>query len=159
MREKHKTSSLLGKWNPIVGLLSSPIEPLVERKAIIEKLNEAAHDFSNSELPDLESWRSLADGMNLLQSLAELNLIYDAEGVIDDVKSALLESFENYKTCGKLHMRESGIENARTLVVNMGDLLEVMSARIYWSAVRRTEKRIQSIWDGHKNAGDVVVSL
>lgn len=159
MRIKHKTSSLLGKWSPMVGLMSHSTEPLAGRKAIIEKLNEAAHDFSNSELPDLESWRNLTDGMNLLQSLAELNLIDDSDGVIDDVKSSLLESFEHYKAHGRLHMRESSVDNARTLVVNMSDLLEVMSARVYWSAVRRTEKRIQSIWDGHKNAGDVVVSL
>ena len=97
--------------------------------------------------------------MNLMQSLKELGFIEDHDGVIYDVKAALLEAFDHHVKHGKLRMRATSLDNSRTLVVNAGDLLDAISARIYWSAVRRTEKRIQRIWDGHKKSGDVVVSL
>lgn len=160
-RHQNKTLTLCGQYSLVIAMMASKTDPLpkADRDRMVNRLLAGLEDIAKCTTPNLNSWRDLADCMNWLQSAVELGWASDPDGAIEASKAALLDGHKNATGKGKLRMSGPSLMSMRNMVEQFRDLLEVMTARNYWTVVGTGDRRISAIWRGKKKAGDVVVSL
>jgi len=160
-RHQNKNMTLCGSYSLVNTLMASKTEPLpkADRERMVNRLLAGLEDIAKCSMPNLNSWRDLADCMNWLQSAVELEWTVDPDGAIQAAKAALLDGHKNALGKGKLRMSGPSLMSMRNMVDQFSDLLGVMTARNYWTVVGTGEKRVSAIWRGKKKVGDVVVSL
>lgn len=160
-RHQNQTLDLCGRYSLVTAMMASPTEPLAkaDRDRMVNRLLAGLEDIAKCSTPHLNSWRDLADCMNWLQSAVELKWTVDPDGAIESAKHALLDGHKNATGQGKLRMSGQSLLDMRNMIEQFRDLLEVMTARNYWTVVGTGQQRVSKIWRGKKKAGDVVVSL
>ena len=160
-RHQNKNLTLCGNYSLVIALMASKTEPLpvAEQRRMTGRLLVGLEDMAKSANPGLDSWRDLADCMNWLESAVEMGWVDDADGAVEAAKAALLDGHSNANKHGKLRMSGPSLVGMRNMVEQFGELLQVMTARNYWTVVGTGEKRVSAIWRGKKKAGDVVVTL
>ena len=153
--------TILGVWSMATALLADPVNPLPQSRR--DALSRAGHvgleDLSKSPEPGLESWRDLTDLLNWMTAARELGLISDPDDVIQRGNDALVECHDLRKKHGKLRLSPNGLADLAALMEQFDALINEVSARVYWSVVRRAGVRCRDIWTGKRKAGDVVVTL
>ena len=160
-RHQNQTLDLCGKYSLVTAMMASTTEPLpkADRDRMVNRLLAGLEDIAKCATPSLNSWRDLADCMNWLQSAVELEWTVDPDEAIAAAKAALLDGHKNAIGKGKLRMSGPSMVGMRNMIEQFRDLLNVMTARNYWTVVGTGQQRVSKIWRGKKKAGDVVVSL
>jgi hypothetical protein len=104
--------------------------------------------------PDIENWRTLADVINLLSTLVEdMDVLEDTENTIQRAKDVIRKAFESNNR--SLTAVDSGIIHA--LVASLEEAVQKLPERTVIKAHRLTEKRVQSILNGNRQHGDIVI--
>lgn len=154
-------ATALGLWSMATALLADANNPLPhpQRTAMLVRMHSGLEDIAKAAEPSINSWRDLADATNWLQSCLELGWVEDNNRAIDAAKAALLDAKQNYDRHGKLRMNAQSLSAMRNMLEQFQELTGALSAREYWSAVKRTDARVRAIWTGKRRPGDVVVSL
>ena len=135
-------------------LLANPVNPFpVEKQTYFLTRIYEALDAITAE-PDIENWRTLADVINLLTTLVEdMDVLEDSEKIIQQAKDVIRQAFESGNR--SLSAIDSGIIHA--LVESLEEAVQTLPARTVIRAHRLTEKRVQSILNGHRQHGDIVI--
>ena len=147
MRVKHLTSSLLGRWHPVLALCSPPGPSLSAERTARTKL---AIECCKAGAVPLPVWQDIADVLNWIQSAKEIGLLADAQGLLEDAKKVLVESSQ-----GTLGNNTSCVY----LCEDFLELVSCVSATTYWKVVRHSEKRHAELWAGKVRKGDVLLQL
>ena len=152
---------IFGAWVPLLALTASKTTGLErpKREAILARLERAYADLATAPDPTRQSWRDLADAMNFLQTLIELEWGQDPDGAIEDIKGALFTAAKNLERTGKLRLDGPNLAKLRDCIDQLAGLLNQLSAHSYWVAVSHTKNRINKILRGKRRAGDVVVTV
>ena len=135
-------------------LLANPVNPFpVEKQTyFLTRIYEALDAITGK--PDIENWRTLADVINLLTTLVEdMEVLEDKEKTIQQAKDVIRQAFESNNR--SLSVVDSGIIHA--LVESLEEAVQTLPARIVIRAHRLTEKRVQSILNGRRQHGDIVI--
>ena len=135
-------------------LLANPVNPFpVEKQTYFLTRIYEALDAITAE-PDIENWRTLADVINLLTTLVEdMDVMQDSEKTIQQAKDVIRKAFESNNR--SLSVVDSGIIHA--LVESLEEAVQTLPARTVIRAHRLTEKRVQSILNGNRKHGDIVI--
>ncbi len=135
-------------------LLANPVNPFpVEKQTYFLTRIYEALDAITAE-PDIENWRTLADVINLLTTLVEdMDVLEDKEKTIQQAKDVIRKAFESNNR--SLSVVDSGIIHA--LVESLEEAVQTLPARTVIRAHRLTEKRVQSILNGNRQHGDIVI--
>lgn len=153
---------IFGPWVGIVALLASKTEPLSqrERDQLYTRVDRAYADMATSAEPKTGSWRDLADAVNFLQSMKELEWLEDEGDVIEQAKAALYEAHTNFLgERAKLRVSGTGLKQLQQCQGRFEEVVAAMSAHSYWKAVHHARTRIERILRGVKKPGDRVISL
>jgi len=153
--------SILGAWSMAIALLADPANPLPEaqRVALSRRGHCGLEDLAKSATPELESWRDITDLLNWMAAALELGMIEDPDAIIQRGNDALVEAHGLLKKHGKLRLGPQGLADLAAMLAQFDELINAVSARMYWSITRRAGKRCRDIWTGKRKAGDVVVTL
>ena len=135
-------------------LLASSVNPFpVEKQTYFLTRIYEALDAITAE-PDIENWSTLADVINLLTTLVEdMDVLEDNEKTIQQAKDVIRQAFESGKN--SISTVDSGIIHA--LVESLEEAVQTLPARVVIRAHRLTEKRVQSILNGRRQHGDIVI--
>jgi len=135
-------------------LLANPVNPFpVDKQTYFLTRIYEALDAITAE-PDIENWRTLADVINLLTTLVEdMDVLEDSERIIQQAKDVIRKAFESNNR--SLSVVDSGIIHA--LVESLEEAVQTLPARTVIRAHRLTEKRVQSILNGNRQHGDIVI--
>jgi hypothetical protein len=104
--------------------------------------------------PDIEHWRTIADVINLLTTFVSMEVLEDSDKIIQQAKDVVKKTFESGNS--SLSSVDSSVI-IRQLVDSLSDAVEVLPERVVIRAHRLTEKRVQSILNGHRQHGDIVI--
>lgn len=165
MKRRHHiirlSPDIFGAWIPVLALTASKTTGLeqAKRDAIVARLERAYTDLATAPEPTRASWRDLADAMNFLQTLIELEWGQDPDGAIDDIKEALCTAARNLDRTGKMRLDGPSLAKLRDCIDQLAGLINQLSAHSYWQAVHSTQNRINQILRGKRRAGDVVITV
>lgn len=147
MRVRHLTSSLLGKWHPVLALCSPPGPALSKER---DARTKVAIAYCKAGLVPVHVWQDVADVLNWIQSALEIGLLADSRGLLSDAKKVLIE-----RSQGTLGDNASCIY----LCEDFLELVSTVSATTYWKVVRHSEKRHAELWAGKVRKGDILLQL
>jgi hypothetical protein len=82
-----------------------------------------------------------------------MEVLEDKEKTIQQAKDVIRQAFESGKN--SISTVDSGIIHA--LVESLEEAVQTLPARVVIRAHRLTEKRVQSILNGHRQHGDIVI--
>jgi hypothetical protein len=133
--------------------------PQREQDRVLTRLERSYASLQADAAPPIDAWRDMTDVVNFLQSLLELEWVTDEGGHIERGKMALHQASEALAHHGKLRLTGQSISALRECLDRFAEILQAMSERSYWQAVRHTNVRVFGLLRGRKKPGDIVVSL
>jgi len=141
-------------------LLASPTEPLPEAKRVhqLTRMWLGLAQIERAQQPTIDDWRVCSDAVNLMETfIRQLGVSEDASGLLDDAVAALAAAGRRHAQGQPLRLNAAGIQAVRAVLEDYAELLDQLPARIVIQAHRLTERRIQQILAGQRQAHDVEV--
>lgn len=135
-------------------LMANPVNPFsVEKRTyFLTRIYEALDSIKVD--PDIENWRTIADVINLLTTMVEdMDVLEDTDKTIQTCKDVIAKYFST----GKHILSSVETDIIHSLVESLAEAVEVLPERAFIKAHRITEKRVQSILNGNRKHGDIVI--
>jgi len=141
-------------------MLASPTEPMSEkqRRHQLTRMWSGLAGLETSAEPTRDDWSVCSDAVNLMETLIEQKHIVDPNNMLFDAMTALAEAGQRNLEGKPLRLDGAGIQAIRGVLEDYAMVLESLPARTMIHCHRLTEKRLQGILKGHKQAHDVVIS-
>ena len=141
-------------------MLASPTEPMNQKQRLhqLTRMWEGLHSLELDSMPTKDDWAVCSDAVNLMETLIEQNHIVDPNNMLFDAMLALAEAGQRSFAGKPIRLDGAGIQAVRALLEDYAIILESLPARTMIHCHRLTEKRLQGILQGRKQAHDVVIS-
>lgn len=159
--KKHK-ANIKRQYTMMDVLMASPTKPMPVAKQIyqLDLMREGLNAMEKSDNPSPEHWRCVSDAINLLETMQDMGLIEDAEGLLKDAVFAMGEAGARAMKGKALRLSGAGIQACRAVLDDYAAVMQVLPERTMMQAYMKTEKRISDIVAGKGRAHDVqVVSI
>lgn len=140
-------------------LMASPTEPtpLASRTNQLTRMWSGLASIEQAAKPSTEDWRVCSDAVNLLETLIEMGVCQDENGLLHDAIAALAEAGRRHREGGSIRLDGAGIQTVRAVLEDYAAVLEQIPHRTAVTAHRRTERRVQDILAGKRRSTDVEV--
>lgn len=141
-------------------LMASATEPMPKayRTAQLTRMWSGLASIETSPKPTANDWRVVSDAVNLLETLIEMGVAEDSTGLLHDATRALaIAGARHLETGAPIRLDGAGIQAVRAVLESYAEILEQIPHRTAIAAHRRTEKRIQEIYEGKRRPHDVEV--
>jgi hypothetical protein len=122
----------------------------------VTKMYQGLHAIERGQDPAAEDWRMLADAVNLTETLVDMGVLQDSEGLLIDAVQALSEAARRWRDLGALRLNARGIAAVRAVMEDYTAALQQLPERTIILAHRATEKRLRQVLKGKTRPGDVV---
>ena len=141
-------------------MLASPTEPMSEkqRRHQLTRMWEGLIAMETSPEPTRDDWAVCSDAVNLMETLIELGHVEDTNNLLFDAMSTLAQAGKRSFDGKPIRLCGVGIQAVRAILEDYAMVLESLPARTMIHCHRLTEKRLQGILKGRKQAHDVVIS-
>lgn len=140
-------------------LLASPTNQMPIAKQIyqLDLMREGLNAMEKSENPSSEHWRCVSDAINLLETMQDMGLIEDPNGLLKDAVFAMGEAGARAMKGKALRLSGKGIQACRAVLDDYAAVMKVLPERTMIQAYMKTEKRISDIVAGKSKFHDVQV--
>ena len=158
MRKKHH--QLPNKhYSLIQEMMASPTEPLpqAQRTHQLTVMWEGLVSLESGEKPSTNDWRVCSDAINLLETLIEMGLVEDRNGLLNEGVTEMAMARKRYRQGKPLRLSGTGIFAVRSLLEDYAEVINLLPARSMVRAHRLTEARLHDIIAGRKRPHDVEV--
>ena len=158
MRKKHH--QLPNKhYSLIQEMMASPTEPLpqAQRTHQLPVMWEGLVSLESGEKPSTNDWRVCSDAINLLETLIEMGLVEDRNGLLNEGVTEMAMARKRYRQGKPLRLSGTGIFAVRSLLEDYAEVINLLPARSMVRAHRLTEARLHDIIAGRKRPHDVEV--
>lgn len=116
----------------------------------------AALETATTTTPD--DWRVCSDAVNLMETLVDMRVCEDTQGLLRDAVTALALAGARHMEQGHpIRLSGTGIQAVRAVLEDYASVLDQAPHRTVLEAHRRTERRIQAIYRGQKRPHDIEV--
>jgi len=141
-------------------MLASPTEPMTVKQRIhqLTRMWSGLAALETAIEPTKDDWAVCSDAVNLMETLIKHGHIVDTNNLLFDAMKALAEAGQRSFAGKPIRLDGAGIQAVRGLLEDYSMVLESLPARTMIHCHRLTEKRLQGILKGHKQAHDVVIS-
>ena len=150
----------LKTYSMLDAMLASPTEPMSEkqRRHQLTRMWEGLIAMETSPEPTRDDWAVCSDAVNLMETLIELGHVEDTNNLLFDAMSTLAQAGKRSFDGKPIRLCGVGIQAVRAILEDYAMVLESLPARTMIHCHRLTEKRLQGILKGRKQAHDVVIS-
>jgi hypothetical protein len=140
-------------------MMASPTAPmpLEKRRHQLTRMWGGLAALEQGATPTTDDWRTCSDAVNLLETLVGMGEVQDTSGLLLDAVEALALAGGRHTAGQGLRLSGQGMQAIRAVLEDYAACLEQLSARTMVRAHRRTEKRVQEILAGKRQAHDVTV--
>lgn len=150
-------------------LMAAPTQPLPEAKRVphIANITKALDSIISAETPSLDDWRILSDVVNMIETLTthagghwpdcdgDLVHMQDETGLLMQAITAMAMAGKRHMDGGKLRLDGPGIAALRAIIESYEDVITQVPERTMVKCHRLTERRLQDIFNGRKQAHDI----
>lgn len=153
----HAAVTVYTHWHE---LLASPTEPMPKafRTAQLTRMWSGLASIETSPKPTANDWRVVSDAVNLLETLIEMGVAEDSTGLLHDATRALaIAGARHLETGVPIRLDGAGMQAVRAVLESYAEILDQIPHRTAIAAHRRTEKRIQEIYEGKRRPHDVEI--
>lgn len=106
--------------------------------------------------PTRNDWRLCSDAVNIMESLVDMEVVADEQGLLKDAVQALAEAGQRTIATGAvIRLTGPGMAAVRAVLEDYAQVLEQLPARTMMQAQRNTEKRILAMQRGLVKRHDV----
>jgi hypothetical protein len=140
-------------------LLASPTNQMPVAKQIyqLDLMRKGLNALEKSDSPTAEHWRCVSDAINLLETMLEMGLIEDTEGLLKDAVFAMGEAGARAMKGKAIRLSGKGIQACRAVLDDYAAVMKALPERTMIKAYMKTEKRISDIVAGRSRVHDVAV--
>lgn len=127
-------------------LAASPKDPLPRWQRLwkLTRMLLSLDALERAPEPTVSDWEVVSDAVNMLETLVEMGVCCDEQGLLDDAHLAMGDAGQRYKIEGKpLRLSGPGIQTMRAILEDYAEALNTLSARTMITAHRRCEARIE----------------
>jgi hypothetical protein len=128
-------------------LFASPTEPLSlkERHYHLTRIWFAFKNIESGKEPTLRDWESVADAINMMDTMLDLNLVEDKDHIIEDSIMALAKCADRAIKGAHFRLDGPAITLIRGILEDYADILETLPQRTVIKVHRFTEKRLDKV--------------
>lgn len=157
--KKQRKPQIYRQYNMMSVMLADPVKPMAEDKQLyqLNQMRLGLHAMEQTENPAPEHWRCVADAINLLETLQDMGVIDDAQGLLKDAVFAMGEAGARAMQGKALRLSGAGIQACRAVLEDYAAVLSQLPERTMVQAYMKTERRISDISRGRGRAHDVQV--
>lgn len=140
-------------------MMASPDKPMepARRRHQLTRMWDGLASIETSPAPSTEDWRVCSDAVNLMETMVNMQIVEDANGLIDDAVTALALAGRRHMKNGVIRLDAQGMQAVRAVLEDYASIIEQVSERTLIQVHRNTEKRIREILIGRKQPHDVEV--
>lgn len=140
-------------------MMADPVMPMPEEKQLyqLNQMRLGLHAMEQTENPEPEHWRCVADAINLLETMQAMGVIDDSQGLLKDAVFAMGEAGARAMQGKSLRLSGTGIQACRAVLNDFSAVLSQLPERTMIQAYIKTEKRIADIAAGKSRTHDVQV--
>ncbi len=151
------------KPNPTYGLLdemlASPLDPtpIDKRTHQLSAMWQGLSSIETGASPTTHDWRVCSDAVNLMETLVEMRVVEDLNGLLMDAVTALAQAGRRATSGQTIRLDAGGILAVRAVLEDYAAVLDAVPHRTMLRAHRRTERRIRQILSGQRRPHDIEV--
>lgn len=140
-------------------MMASPDKPMdaSKRRHQLTRMWDGLASIETAPAPSTEDWRVCSDAVNLMETMVNMQIVEDANGLIDDAVTALALAGRRHMKNGVIRLDAQGMQAVRAVLEDYASVIEQVSERMLIQVHRNTEKRIREILIGRKQPHDVEV--
>lgn len=140
-------------------MMASPDRPMSpdRRRHQLTRMWDGLASIETAPTPTTEDWRVCSDAVNLMETMVTMQIVEDANGLIDDAVTALAMAGRRHMKNGVIRLDAKGMQAVRAVLEDYASVTEQISERALIQVHRNTEKRIREILTGRKKPHDVEV--
>ena len=140
-------------------LSASPTEPLppAARTHQLTRMWQGLASIEQAQQPTTDDWRVVSDAVNLMETLVELGVLEDGQGLLQDAVAGMAMAGKRAMQGGAIRLDGQGIRAVRAVLEDYAEATAVLPARVMVRAHRKTEARILEILTGRHRPHDVEV--
>lgn len=140
-------------------MMASPDKPMepAKRRHQLTRMWDGLASIETAPAPSTEDWRVCSDAVNLMETMVNMQIVEDANGLIDDAVTALALAGRRHMKNGVIRLDAQGMQAVRAVLEDYASVTEQISERTLIQVHRNTEKRIREILIGRKKPHDVEV--
>ena len=127
MRKKHH--QLPNKhYSLIQEMMASPTEPLpqAQRTHQLTVMWEGLVSLESGEKPSTNDWRVCSDAINLLETLIEMGLVEDRNGLLNEGVTEMAMARKRYRQGKPLRLSGTGIFAVRSLLEDYAEVINLL---------------------------------
>ena len=127
-------------------MIASSVQPLHQRKRqpLIDATNKALQAVGYGT-PAVEDWRVLADAVNIVESLLDMQAFDDPGGLFTDMVNAVAAMGRLHGNGKAMRLNAVQLSDLTEFVEAYEQVLAQVSARTYIRAHRATERRLRKL--------------
>jgi uncharacterized protein YyaL (SSP411 family) len=140
-------------------MMASPDKPMdaSKRRHQLTRMWDGLASIETAPAPSTEDWRVCSDAVNLMETMVNMQIVEDANGLINDAVTALAMAGKRHMKNGVIRLDAQGMQAVRAVLEDYASVIEQVSERTLIQVHRNTEKRIREILIGRKQPHDVEV--
>ena len=140
-------------------MMASPDKPIdaSKRRHQLTRMWDGLASIETAPAPSTEDWRVCSDAVNLMETMVNMQIVEDANGLINDAVTALAMAGKRHMKNGVIRLDAQGMQAVRAVLEDYASVIEQISERTLIQVHRNTEKRIREILVGRKQPHDVEV--
>ena len=152
-RQQAPTYSLIDE------LSASPTKPMPadHRLHQLTRMWQGLAAIEQAPAPTTADWRVVSDAVNLMETLVEMGVLQDGQGLLADAVTGMAAAGKRGLQGGVIRLDKPGMLAVRAILEDYAEAIAILPARVMVRAHRKTESRIREILSGLRRPHDVEV--
>lgn len=140
-------------------LAASPTDPMPADRRLhqLTRMWQGLAALETAPEPTRDDWRVVSDAVNLLETLVEMQVLEDGQGLLQDAVASMAAAGKRAIRGATIRLDGQGIRAVRAVLEDYAAAIEILPARVMVRAHRKTEARIREISSGRRRPHDVEV--
>jgi hypothetical protein len=157
---KRRRNITLRTYALIDELTASATSPMPEARRMhqLSVMWQGLAAMERAQTPEKSHWRVCSDAINIMETLVEMGVLQDSQGLLNDAVTAMAMAGKRNLAGGQIRPDGAGIHAVRAILEDYASALEQLTERVVIRAHRLTETRIQEILRGKRRPHDVEVT-
>lgn len=154
-----KTKKFTPTYSVLMMMMASPTEPMPEfmRRHHITLMTNALNAIVSGDNATTNDWRTICDGINMLESLVQSGIMADDHKTIEAAVKAMHAAAKRSQQGKGIRLDGPGIQVIHGILEDYQTAIESLSHRDMVSCHRDAERRAWEIRNGKRRPHDVVV--
>ncbi len=156
-KQVHRTYSMMDV------MMASPTNPIPQDKRLyqLNAMRMGLYAMENDPTPQKEHWRCVADVVNMFETLVQMKIVADEQGLLTDATNEMAKAAKRSMEQGvPIRLSGTGIQVCRAMLDDYAGVIEVLPERIMVLVHMKTEKRLKDIQLGRAKSHDIkIISL